>query len=96
MAPPFRPFGPDHLTALGSTAAAAVAACAVVPAARVVNLLLDADFLFLRRKPSNPTLPDWLGPWPRYLVSSGLLGPGLFRLLGVAVPAAGCAVPRSG
>jgi hypothetical integral membrane protein (TIGR02206 family) len=50
-------------------------------AVAVVNLLLDANFLFLRRKPSNPTLLDWLGPWPWYLVWSGLLGLALFRLL---------------
>jgi hypothetical integral membrane protein (TIGR02206 family) len=46
-----------------------------------VNLLLDTNFMFLRRKPSNPTLLDWLGPWPWYLFSAALLGLVLFKLL---------------
>jgi hypothetical integral membrane protein (TIGR02206 family) len=47
----------------------------------VVNLILDANFLFLRWKPANPTLLDRLGPWPWYLVWSALLGLLLFHLL---------------
>ncbi len=33
-----------------------------------VDWLLDANFMFLLRKPSVPTLVDYLGPWPWYLV----------------------------
>ena len=47
----------------------------------VVNLILDTNYLFLRWKPSNPTLLDRLGPWPWYLVWSGVLGFALFLLL---------------
>lgn len=47
----------------------------------LVNLALGTNFLFLRWKPSNPTLLDWLGPWPWYLVWGGLLGLVLFHAL---------------
>lgn len=32
-----------------------------------VNLLLDANYLFLREKPPGTTVVDLLGPWPVYL-----------------------------
>jgi hypothetical integral membrane protein (TIGR02206 family) len=54
---------------------------AYAAAVALVNLALDANFMYLRRKPSSPTLLDWLGPWPWYLVLAGLLGLALFHLL---------------
>ncbi len=39
----------------------------------VVNLLLDSNYLFLCRKPHNPTIIDYLGPWPWYLLSLELV-----------------------
>jgi hypothetical integral membrane protein (TIGR02206 family) len=41
--------------------------------AYVVNLLLDTNFGYLRFKPENPSLIDYLGPWPWYLLSMELL-----------------------
>lgn len=54
---------------------------AYAAAVAAVDLATGANFMFLRRKPAVPTLLDWLGPWPWYLVSAGLLGLGLFLLL---------------
>lgn len=44
-------------------------AAAVTP----VNLLLDANYLYLRAKPEQPSLIDHLGPWPWYLLSLELV-----------------------
>jgi hypothetical integral membrane protein (TIGR02206 family) len=50
-------------------------------AATAVNLLLDANYGFLRRKPAHASLFDLLGPWPWYLVSLEALALALFVLL---------------
>ena len=46
-----------------------------------VDLVTGANFLWLRAKPSQPTLLDWLGPWPIYLVAAGAIGLAGFHLL---------------
>lgn len=56
----FRPRRRSLPVALGVTAAYALA---IAP----LNLLLDANYLFLRHKPPSPTLFDLFGPWPVYL-----------------------------
>ena len=38
----------------------------------VINLLLDTNYLFLLAKPTAPSLLDYMGPWPWYLL--GLTG----------------------
>lgn len=38
-----------------------------------VNLLLDANYGYLMHKPPNPTLIDYLGEWPYYLISLELV-----------------------
>lgn len=47
----------------------------------MVNVLLRTNYLYLRAKPTNPTLLDCLGPWPVYIVSADALALGVFLLL---------------
>jgi hypothetical integral membrane protein (TIGR02206 family) len=46
-----------------------------------VNLAFGTNFLFLREKPQAPTLLDWFGPWPAYLLACEALALCLFLLL---------------
>jgi hypothetical integral membrane protein (TIGR02206 family) len=34
-----------------------------------INHLVDANYLFIMKKPENPSLLDFLGPWPWYILS---------------------------
>jgi hypothetical integral membrane protein (TIGR02206 family) len=47
----------------------------------VVDLVTGANFVWLRAKPAQPTLLDWLGPWPVYLLAAGAIGLAGFHLL---------------
>jgi len=40
----------------------------------IFNLIFKANYGFLCRKPINPTLLDYLGPWPYYLISLEIIG----------------------
>lgn len=54
-------------------------ACAAV--AGVVNWALGTNFLYLARKPTEPTPFDWLGPWPYYILALEPAYLAVFRLL---------------
>lgn len=47
----------------------------------VVNLAADANYMYLRSKPTVPTLFDQLGPWPWYLVSLEVVAAAVFFVL---------------
>ncbi|MGQ8870803.1 YwaF family protein [Paenibacillus sp. TSA_86.1] len=47
----------------------------------VVDVLLGANYMFLRHKPSTPSVLDMLGPYPIYILGEELLALVLFSLL---------------
>jgi hypothetical integral membrane protein (TIGR02206 family) len=47
----------------------------------LVNAAFGTNFLYLRGKPGTPTLLDWMGPWPVYIVVADVLAAALFWLL---------------
>ncbi|MGF1656579.1 MAG: TIGR02206 family membrane protein [Verrucomicrobiales bacterium] len=54
---------------------------AYVGVALVINLLLETNYGYLRAPPANPSLIDYLGPWPWYLLSLQVLAMASFLIL---------------
>lgn len=49
--------------------------------AAAIDATFRTNYLYLSAKPTAPTILDWFGPWPTYLVSAEALALGLFWLL---------------
>jgi hypothetical integral membrane protein (TIGR02206 family) len=54
--------------------------------AAVANLITGGNYMFLRAKPSQPSLLDQMGPWPIYIVAAAVLALVLFALLSRVAP----------
>ena len=50
----------------------------------VIDWKAGENFLYLRAKPSEPSILDWMGPWPWYILAADILGWLIFR--GLMVP----------
>jgi hypothetical integral membrane protein (TIGR02206 family) len=50
-----------------------------------VNAAFGSNYMFLCRKPDNPSLLDRMGPWPCYLAGGAAVGLALFWLLWLPV-----------
>jgi hypothetical integral membrane protein (TIGR02206 family) len=63
--------------------------------AGLIDATAGRNYLYLRDKPSQPSILDLMGPWPRYIVAADVLAFGLFWLLMVPFrnrPSDGCEV----
>jgi hypothetical integral membrane protein (TIGR02206 family) len=47
----------------------------------IVNVATNGNYMFICHKPANPTIYDFLGPWPWYLLSIEVVGAALMVLL---------------
>ena len=71
----FRPTFPDLRVAIG-------AGLAYVALVFPVDLLLEVNYGYLGQAlPNQPTILDWLGPWPWRVVAMMALGVGVMVLL---------------
>lgn len=64
----------------GAVARALIFLNAYAAFAAVINGILGTNFLYLRRKPIQPSPLDWMGPWPWYLLAAELIAVILFSI----------------
>ncbi|MBO9131188.1 TIGR02206 family membrane protein [Bacillus sp. 165] len=47
----------------------------------IINLLLQGNYMYIMRKPVNPSILDYLGPWPIYIIPLEVITLATFLLL---------------
>jgi uncharacterized membrane protein YwaF len=50
-----------------------------------VNVSLDANYFYLMEKPLNPSILDYFGPWPFYILVCEVLAMGFFAVAYVPI-----------
>ena len=50
-----------------------------------LNYLLDANYFYLIEKPLNPSVLDFFGPWPVYILVAEILVMGFFAIAMIPV-----------
>jgi hypothetical integral membrane protein (TIGR02206 family) len=73
--------GADLQPRPGAVRRAFVATACMAGAAALANLVTEGNYMYLREKPDSDSLLDLMGPWPWYIVASGVLALVLFALL---------------
>lgn len=63
--------------------------------AGLINLLAGTNYLYLRSKPSQPTILDVMGPWPWYILAADAVAFALFWVLMVPFRARTAAAHRA-
>ena len=61
----------------------------------IFNWYYGANYMFLCRKPKNPSLLDFMGPWPVYILAGEVVGIALLWLLYLPVRSQPAHSPRS-
>ena len=74
-------FGLDRPPRAGAARRVFLLTNAYAAVVAIVDVAWGMNFLYLRAKPAAPTVLDWLGPWPLYLVVVEALALGLFLML---------------
>jgi len=65
----------------GAVWRAFAATLVMAAAAGTANVITGGNYMYLRAKPSQSSLLDYMGPWPVYIASAAALGLALFALL---------------
>lgn len=47
----------------------------------IVNYLIGGNYMYISRKPVNPTMIDYFGPWPWYIIPLEIVAIGTFWIL---------------
>lgn len=77
----FLAFGLGMTARGGAVRRVFLATLAWAAVAALGNLFTGGNYMFLRERPETPSLLDYMGPWPWYILSAALLALSLFALL---------------
>jgi hypothetical integral membrane protein (TIGR02206 family) len=81
VAAAFLAFGLGLTARPGAVARVFLATIAWAAVAALGDALTGGNYMFLREKPDASTLLDYLGPWPWYILTAGLVALAMFALL---------------